>query len=381
LPSLAEIAARHIDAGEVAGLVALVACGDDLHVETAGRLALGGAPVRRDSLFRIASTTKPIAAAAAMVLVEEGAIALDDPIDAVIPELRDRRVLTRMDGPLDRTVESWRPITARDLLTFTYGFGMDPRMFGTGAPWPIVEAADRLALNTLGPPDPDRKPDPDTWIANLGTLPLIAQPGERWLYNTGANVLSVLLARAAGQPFDELLRTRIFEPLGMADTSFWTTEVDRLATAYRRRDGGLVVWDEPSGGWSRPPAFPDGAAGLLSTVDDLLAFARMLLADGVPILSPVSVQDMARDQLTEDQKSHGGLYPGFFEGRSWGYGMAVEDGGAYGWDGGFGTTWRVDPSADLVVIVLTQTLFATPIPPPVHGDIQAAAYAAAGVQR
>jgi CubicO group peptidase (beta-lactamase class C family) len=194
-------------------------------------------------------------------------------------------------------------------------------------------------------------------------------------------VLSVLLARAARQPFDEVLRTRIFDPLGMGDTSFWTTDIDRLATAYRLGDEGLVVWDEPGGAWSRSPVFPDGSAGLLSTVDDLLAFARMLLAGGAPILSPRSVQEMTRDQLNEDQKSHGGLYPRFFEGRSWGYGMAVEDGGAYGWDGGLGTTWRVDRSADLVVIVLTQTLFAAPMPPAVHGEIQAAAYAAVGVLR
>jgi len=363
--------------GDVPGLVALVAHGDEVHVETHGRLSIGGTPVGRDSLFRIASTSKPITAAATIALVEEGLLVLDQPIDKLIPELRDRRVLTRMDGRLDRTVEAWRPITPRDLLTFTFGFGMTVGMFTSDAPWPIVAAADELRLDTIGPPHPDVKPDPDTWIANLGTLPLIAQPGERWLYNTGAQVLSVLLERAAGQPLDEVLRTRIFDPLRMRDTSFWTADTGRLATAYRAGDDGPVVWDQPDGAWSRRPAFRDGAAGLLSSADDLLAFARMLLRGGEPVLSPAAVREITRDQLTGDQKSHGGLGPSFFEGQSWGYCLAVEEGGAYGWDGGLGTTWRVDPTADLVVIVLTQMMFPSPTPPRLHPEIQRAAYAAA----
>ncbi len=363
----------------VPGLVALVAHGEDVHVEAHGRLGIGRPDVARDSLFRIASTSKPITAAATMALVEEGLIDLDTPIDALIPELANRRVLTRMDGPLEKTTEAWRPITARDLLTFTFGFGMAVGMFMAREPWPIVAAAERLDLDTIGPPRPDVKPDPDTWIANLGTLPLIAQPGERWLYNTGATVLSVLLGRAAGRPFEEVLRERILEPLGMRDTSFWTSETDRLATAYRPTADGPAVWDEPTGAWSRRPAFCDGAAGLLSTIDDQLAFARMLLAEGGSVLQPESVRAMTRDQLNDDQKSHGGLGRGFFDGRSWGYCMAVHDSGAYGWDGGFGTTWLVDPIHDLVVIVLTQLMFATSAPPQVHRDLQAAAYAAAGV--
>jgi CubicO group peptidase (beta-lactamase class C family) len=381
LEALAAVAEGHVGDDGVPGLVALFAHGDDVHVVARGRLAFGGQPVRRDSLFRIASTSKPITAAAAMALVDEGLLDLDEPIDALIPELSGRRVLMRMDGPLDRTVEAWRAITARDLLTFTFGFGMTMGMFGSEAPWPIVAAADALKLDTIGPPHPDVKPDPDTWIENLGRLPLLAQPGERWLYNTGATVLCVLLARAAGEPFDELLRTRITEPLGMRDTAFWTAQTHRLATAYRPTDDGPVVWDEPGGAWSRPPAFCDGAAGLLATADDLHAFARMLLSADGRVLSRRSVAEMTRDQLTEDQKSHGGLGPGFFEGRSWGYCVAVEDGGAYGWDGGFGTTWRVDPANDLIVVVLTQVMFASPTPPPVHDVIQAAAYAAAGVPR
>jgi CubicO group peptidase (beta-lactamase class C family) len=371
-------AQQHVGDTRVPGLVALVAQGADLHVEALGNLAVGGSPVARDSIFRIASTTKPITAAATLAVVEEGQIGLDDPVDRFIPELADRRVLRRMDGPLDETVPAVRAITTRDLLTFTFGFGMVVEMFMSPTTWPIVAAAEELRLSTIGPPNPDVQPDPDTWIANLGKLPLLAQPGERWLYNTGASVLGVLLARVTGEPFADVLRTRVFEPLGMSDTGFWTPATGRLATAYRPTADGLVAWDEPDGTWSRPPAFGDGAAGLVSTVDDLLAFARMLVAGGHPVLSAEHARAMTTDQLTAAQKAHGGLGPDFFAGRSWGYGQAVLDSGAYGWDGGFGSSWLVDPNHDLTVIVLTQRMWETSEPPQVHRDIQTAAYAALG---
>jgi CubicO group peptidase (beta-lactamase class C family) len=173
-----------------------------------------------------------------------------------------------------------------------------------------------------------------------------------------------------------VLQTRVFEPLGMHDTGFWTAHTDRLATAYRPTPNGLDAWDEPEGTWSRPPAFADGGAGLLSTVDDMLAFARMLLGGGAPVLSGEHARAMCSDQLTEAQKAHGGLGPDFFKGRSWGFGQAVLDSGAFGWDGGFGSSWLVDPTQELIVIVLTQRMFETSETPQVHRDIQAAAYAA-----
>jgi CubicO group peptidase (beta-lactamase class C family) len=376
LAQLHAAAERHVGDDRIPGLVALVARGDQVHAEVLGRLAIGGAPVTRDSLFRIASTTKPVTAAATLVLADEGLITLDEPVDRLLPELSGRRVLRRMDGPLDDTVPAARPITARDLLTFTFGFGMAVEMFSSPGPWPVVAASEALDLSTIGPPEPAVQPDPDTWIAGLGTLPLLAQPGERWLYNTGASVLGVLIARAAGMPFGEFLRTRVFAPLGMPDTAFFAADTARLATSYRSAPDGLTVWDPPDGAWSRPPAFGDGAAGLVSTADDLLAFARMLLGGGAPVLSAGSVRAMTTDQLTPEQKARGGLGPGFFTGRSWGFGQAVFDDGAYGWDGGLGTSWRVDPAHDLVVIVLTQRMFDTSEPPRVHRDIQAAAYAA-----
>ncbi len=376
LEALRATAERHVGDTLLPGLVVLVAHGPEVHVEALGSLTVGGAPARRDSIFRIASTTKPITAAATLALVGEGHIALDDPIDELIPELADRRVLLRLDGPLADTVPARRSITIRDLLTFTFGFGMVMEMFAAPTPWPVVSAAQALHLSTIGPPNPAEQPDPDTWIASLGSLPLLAQPGERWLYGTGASVLGVLLERAARAPFADVLRTRILDPLGMRDTSFWTDQTARLATAYRTAGDGLEVWDPPDGIWSRAHPFADGAAGLVSTVDDLLAFARMLLAGGAGLVPEWAVREMTSDRLTAEQKAHGGLGETFFQSRSWGYCQAVRADGAYGWDGGFGSTWLVDPVRDLVVIVLTQRLFDTHEAPQAHRDIQAAAYAA-----
>ena len=269
-------------------------------------------------------------------------------------------------------------MTVRGLLTFTFGFGMAPEMFMAPEPWPVVAAATEAGLATIGPPQPDDFVDPDTWIARFGELPLLAQPGERWLYNTGAHVLSVLCARAVGTSYDEVLRTRICEPLGMRDTGFYTEDVERLATAYMPTADGLAVWDSPDGQWSRRPSFHDGAAGLVSTVDDLLAFARMLLRGGSPVLATDQVREMNRDYLTAEQREFGSAFLG---GRGWGLGTSVVlDGpwaGAIGWDGGLGTSFLVHPARDLVVIVLTQRLFEAAQAPAVHTDLQAAALAAA----
>jgi CubicO group peptidase (beta-lactamase class C family) len=376
-------AAAAADVGDetVPGLVALVARGDQVHAEALGSLSTGGPAVQRDSLFRIASTTKPVTGAATLALVREGLLDLDEPVGRLLPELAEPRVLRRMDGPLGDTVPARRPITVRDLLTFTFGFGLTTEMFAAERPWPVVAAADALHLSTIGPPNPAEQPGPDTWIAGLGSLPLLAQPGERWFYNTGASVLGVLLERAAGQPFADVLRTRLFEPLGMRDTGFWTPHTGRLASAFRSAPGGgLEVWDKPDGLWSRPQAFSDGAAGLVSTAGDLLAFSRMLLRGGDPVLPPGLVAEMTRDQLTAAQKAAGGLGPDFFTGVSWGFCTSVVTAGpragVFGWAGGFGTTWLADPGRDLTVVVLTQRMFDGPEPPAVHDALQAAAYEA-----
>jgi CubicO group peptidase (beta-lactamase class C family) len=378
LDRLADVARSHVGPDRVPGLVALVASGADVHAEALGSLSIGGPPVRRDSLFRIASTTKPITGAVTMALVDDGRLELDEPVARLLPELASPRVLRRMDGPLDDTVPAAREIAVRDLLTFTAGFGMHLGMFMAPTPWPIVVAATEAQLATIGPPDPDIAPAADEWIKRLGSLPLMAQPGEKWLYNTGAQVLGVLCQRAAGaSSYAEVLQNYVLEPLGMTQTSFFTDDASRLATAYANTADGLTVWDAPEGKWSRRPAFEDTAAGLVSTADDLLAFARMFLRDGAPVLSRQSVTEMTRDQLTPAQRQG---QEAFLGDRSWGLCQSVvvsgERTGAFGWDGGLGSSFLVDPLRDLIVIVLTQRLWDSPQPPPVHPEIQAAAYAA-----
>jgi CubicO group peptidase (beta-lactamase class C family) len=378
LERFADVAASHVGPDKVPGLVALVCREEQVHVEALGSLSVGGPPVRRDSLFRIASTSKVVTGAAVMALVDEGVVRLDDPAERWLPELANRRVLVRMDGPLSDTVPATRPITVRDLLTFTFGFGMVVEMFMAPKPWPVVQAGTELHLGTFGPPAPGEQPDPDTWIGGLGSLPLLADPGQRWMYNTGASVLGVLAARAAGMPFTDVLSSRIFEPIGMPDTAFWTSDVSRLATAYAPSADGLQVWDPPDGQWSHPPAFGDGAGGLVSTADDLLAFARMFLSAGAPALSKEVVAQMTRDHLTPDQRA--GTADAILHGRSWGLCQSVitegPRAGAFGWDGGLGTSWLVDPVRNLVVVVLTQRLWDTSQPPAVHEELQDAAYAA-----
>jgi CubicO group peptidase (beta-lactamase class C family) len=371
---LGELAAGTL-ADDLPGLVVLAAHGDDVHVETHGTLAVGGAPVARDSLFRIASLTKPVVAAAVGALVADGALTLDEPVERLLPELADRRVLRRPDAALDDTVPAERPISVRDVLTYTCGWGQSMELFTADPPWPIGAAMGAGRLNTMGPPRPDVPPDPDTWLAELAGLPLLAQPGERWLYNTSGQLLGVLAARAAGEPLPDLLRSRVLDPLGMTDTAF-TGDPARLATAY---EAG-AVWDAPDGLWSTPPRFPDGAAGLVSSVDDLLAFSRMLLTGGGAVLDPGFAAAMTTDQLTPDQRASAG---GFLDAdTSWGFGVSVTVGGprtgSFGWAGGLGTSWHVDPVRDLVVVTLTQRLFRSPDDFAPHIAIVDAAEAAPG---
>jgi CubicO group peptidase (beta-lactamase class C family) len=378
LDRLAEVAASHVGPDRVPGLLALAASGHDVHVEVQGELTIGGPAVRRDSLLRIASTTKPITGAVTMALVDEGLLSLDEPVGRLLPELASPRVLRQMDGPLDDTVAAHREITVRDLLTFTFGFGMHVGMFMAATPCPIVAAATETELATVGPPDPKSAPSAEEWIKRLGSLPLMAQPGERWLYNAGAQVLGILCQRASGSStYVDVLRSRLFEPLGMSQTSFFAPDSSRLATAYANTPDGLSVWDPPDGPWARPPAFEDGAAGLVSTIDDLHAFAQMFLRGGGPVLSRESVTQMTRDQLTSAQREG---QEAFLGDRSWGLCQSVivagSRAGAFGWDGGLGSSFLVDPLRDLIVIVLTQRVWDSPQPPAVHTDIQAAAYAA-----
>jgi CubicO group peptidase (beta-lactamase class C family) len=360
--------AARVAKGELPGAVTLLAQGDEVHVDAIGTMAFGGdQPMRRDTVFRIASMTKPILATATMMVVEDGTLTLDEPIDRLLPELANPRVLRRIDGPLDDTVAANRRITVEDLLTFRMGFGLliEPTF---DPPFPIVQAANELQL-VMGAPDPRTPHDPDRWIERFGTLPLMYQPGERWQYNASALVLGVLAARAAGQPLEAFLRTRVFEPLGMKETGFSmpTEQAGRLPNQYMTDfQTGRMELQTLTGPdvWTRPPTFPSGAGGLLSTIDDYLAFARLLLNKGLHrderLLSERSVEMMTTNHLTPEQIAGGGV---LLSGSGWGFGMAVTVApddvspvpGRYGWSGGSGTTWFNDPHRQLVAIALTQT--------------------------
>ncbi|MCU1449230.1 MAG: hypothetical protein JWP02_1400 [Acidimicrobiales bacterium] len=380
LSRLHDVMAGHVERGVTPGLVSLVSRRGDVDVDVIGATAAGGGAMRRDAIFRISSMTKPITAVATMILLEECVVRLDEPVDRLLPELADRRVVRRIDGPVDDTVPANRAITVRDLLTFRMGFGA---YFG---PCPVNEMAAPLQLS-VGPPQPALPPEPDEWMRRLSTLPLMFQPGERWLYHTGADVLGVLIARASGQPLEAFLRDRIFEPLGMRDTAFSVPpgDIDRLGTLYLTdpQTGALTLFDAPDGQWSRPPAFPSGGAGLVSTADDFGAFAQMLLRGGAPLLSRPSVETMTMDHLTPEQKAVSGFSPDDFDASGWGFGVGVVTRrdhpsapvGQYGWDGGMGTIWRNDPSEQMTTILLTNASWTSPRPPDIALDFLTAAYA------
>ncbi|HEY3367914.1 MAG TPA: serine hydrolase domain-containing protein [Symbiobacteriaceae bacterium] len=384
-----DVMAGHVDRGEVPGIVTLVSRRGEVHVDAIGVKAVGGDPIRRDTILRISSMTKPITAAATMILVEECQVRLDEPVDRLLPELAGRRVLKRLDGPLDDTAPASRPISVRDLLTFRMGMGI---VMAPPDTYPIQTAMDEQRLGQ-GPPSPQTPPAPDEWIRRVGELPLMHQPGEKWLYNTGSDVLGVLIARASGQPLETFLRERLFEPLGMKDTGFSVpaASLDRLATSYwtHPETGALALYDEAEGGqWSRPPAFPSGGAGLVSTIDDYLAFGQMLLNKGkhggVRVLSRPSVEAMTTDQLTPGQKAVSGLIPGYFDSHGWGFGVSIvtrrEDVagtvGKFGWDGGLGTSWYSDPREEMVTILMSQSAWTSASPPGVCRDFWTSAYQA-----
>ncbi len=374
--------AGYVERGEVPGVVTLVSCRDETRVGVAGTLAFEDpTPMTRDTIFRISSMSKPFTAAAAMILVDECRVRLDDPVDDLLPELANPRVLTALDAPIEQTRAADRAITLRDLLTFRMGTGLVMAMPDT---YPIQRAMSARDLGQ-GPPNPAGVPEPDEWMRRFGELPLIYQPGERWMYNTGSDVLGVLIARASGQPFDTFLQERIFEPLGMSDTGFWVPEAkqERFATAYLTdfQSGRLDRFDDPrTGQWSHPPAFPSGAGGLVSSVDDCLAFGRMMLRGGAGVLSRRSIGLMTTDHLTAAQKAASGG----FQTHGWGFGLAVvtnpgeiyESVGKFGWDGGLGSSWQVDPTEDLITILMTQAAWVSPVPPRICQDFWTSTYAA-----
>jgi CubicO group peptidase (beta-lactamase class C family) len=384
LERMDQIMAGVVERGDLPGLVALVSRGGQTHVTAVGTREFdGNTPMERDTIFRILSVTKPITAAATMMLIEDGVLRLDDPVDPLLPELANRQVLKRIDGPLDETEPANRPITLRDLLTFRLGYG------AIFTPSPLQEAMTKAGV-APGPVMPELAED--ELMAAYGSLPLAHQPGTQWLYNSGAEILGVLIARATGQSLGEVFQERIFTPLGMKDTAFSVPadKLDRFPAAYwtnfetgkREQIDGIE-----NSRWSRPPVFENGAGGLVSTADDLLSFGEMMLNMGKDgdqrLLSRPSVEVMTTDQLTPEQKAASVFFPGFWDNRGWGFGVSVitrrdaleNSPGRYGWDGGWGTSWYVDPTEGLIGILLTQRVWDATGVPKVYADFWNSAYA------
>ena len=363
-----------VDAGLISGAVTLVwHRGEVLQANGIGyRDVEAKLPMERDTVFRIASMTKPVTVAAALALAEEGKLALTDPVTRWLPEMAQMRVLVDPAGPLDRTVPADRPITVGDLMTHRSGLA-----YSFSVPGPIARAYAMVSL----------RQDQDHWLAEVAALPLVHQPGERLTYSHSTEVLGIILSRVEGKSLQEVLAERIFGPLGMADTGFWVSEDNRgrAATMYRLDEQNGLQHDAMGPIPVREPRFCQGGASLVSTADDYLRFARMLLAggtlDGVRVLSAESVDRMRTDQLTEEQKQQPFLGAPFWIGRGFGLNLSVVadparsgrlfgpgGGGTFSWPGAYGTWWQADPEHDLILIYLIQN----------YPDLTAAAAAVGG---
>ena len=330
--------------GMLPGGAALVARGDGIEIAAAG-------DVQPDSVFRIASITKPITAAALMLLVDDGLVSLADPIARWLPELGRPRVVRTPVSSIDDVVPASRPITVEDVLTFRAGWG-----FGSDFSLPATVAL-LQRLPVFAPCE-----TPDEWLETLAGVPMLRQPGEAWLYNTCSDIQGVLVARIAGLPLPDVLAERIFEPLGMHDTGFHVApeQLDRLPPLH-----GPDGTPPDVRIWSEPPVFPSGAGGLLSTIADWHRFGRMLLAAGGGLLSAGSVRSMTTDHLTPGQRRAAKL---FLEGAGWGFGGSVAADGRYGWVGGTGTTAHVAPATGTIGILMTQMTMPGPTPTQVMRD-------------
>ncbi len=353
-----------VDQGALSGVVTLIwRKGQVAQVNTIGQRDIAaGLPMERDTLFRIASMTKPVTTAAAMMLVEEGRLKLSDPVTKWIPELTGMLVLEDATGGLDRTRPAKRDITVEDLMTHRAGLA-----YGFTSVGPIAHAHEAKLGSPLVNPL-----SPDAWLKALGELPLSYEPGERFHYSHATDVLGFLVARVEGKPLGQVLKARIFDPLGMADTFFWVPpeKRGRLAKLYQAPPEGGPLKDVSLPLTDTPPAFEGGGGGLISTADDYLKFARMLLGrgevDGVRILKPETVDEMARNRLTDVQRGHTFMGMPFWMSQGFGLGlsmvldeqkhewMGAGGEGAFGWPGAFGTWWQADPKNDLILIYLIQ---------------------------
>ena len=376
---------RYVESGRLPGLVTGVSRGGFEQIDAVGTIAFGNSePMRRDTIFRLASMTKPITAVATMILVEECRVRLDDPVDAWLPELADRKVLRTIDSSLEDTVPAKRSITLRDLLTFRAGYG---EVLFQSWNCPMQKALADAQLPLVHWPFSDTA---DEFMKRLGKLPLVHQPGERWLYHMCGEILGVLVARVARQSLGLFFRERIFEPLGMKDTAFFVPEekMNRLPPCYRTdpSTGQVAIHDAAAGGlYAHPPVFEGGGGGLVSTVDDMLAFGRMMLGQNGGrdrILSRPTIELMTMDHLTPEQKAASPFFPSFWDAYGWGLGLAViarrhelgRGPGCFGWDGTFGTSWWIDPVEDIVGVLMSQRVPDTMAMPPIVGDFWTSVY-------
>jgi CubicO group peptidase (beta-lactamase class C family) len=389
LDRMRRVLSGHIERKEIAGLVALVSHHDDVHVETLGTMSIDQpTPMKRDAIFRIASLSKPITAVAAMMLVEDCKLRLDDCIEPWLPELANRRVLRSMTAELDDTVPAHRPLTVRDLLTYRMGFG------GVMAPpdtFPIQKLIREYKIGSDGPPLPAQGPTTEDWVKRLGSLPLMAQPGERWMYHVSHEVLGVLIARVSGRSLGVFLQERLFDPLGMKDTAFHVPpeKRDRLPASYtfNHQTNTLTLYDGVTDtSWGSEPPFESAGGGLVATLDDYFAFCRMMLNKGrhgrQQILARATIDLMTSDQLTPGQRAGAEVFFGGY--RSWGLGMSVDirreeifhTPGRFGWDGGLGTSAYTDPAEGMIGILFTQRMLDSPQLPRAFTDFWTLAYGA-----
>ena len=376
--SIRDLLARYVNAGQLAGAAALIwRNGTVADVAAVGTRDLRtGLPVERDTIFRIASMTKAVTTVAALTMVDEGRLDIDEPITRCAPELAGMRVLRDPEGPLDQTEEASRALTFRDLLTHRSGL-----TYGDFHRGPIRGAcADALGSQI------DNRLTPDEWIERLATLPLIAQPGAGFRYSVSTDLLGFLVARLDGRPLGQVLDRRVFAPLGMRDTGFAVprnTRSRRAGLSGFDEEGRLTTLTAAPGGHAleeRPDdmTFESGGQGLWSTLDDYLAFARALLGDGpdaTRLLRRETLALMTSNQLTMEQRSAARMFgrPIFAEGHGYGMGVAVvlepeqadprrcRGGvGTIGWPGAYGGWWQADPTDGSVLIFLTHNMLELP---------------------
>ena len=364
LAGATSILERVIQTGDLSGAVTVIwRDGEVVQTHACGHANIEQArPMALDTIFRIASMTKPITSVATLMLMEEGKLALNDPIDRWAPEFCDMRVLRDASGPLDEIYPTPRPITVEDLLTHRSGLA-----YGFTSVGPIAGAYEAA----LGPGDAQPRTE-DAWMKALAGIPLAYPPGERFHYSHATDLLGFLVGRIAGMDFRRFLFERIFEPIGMQDTDFYVPRAKRgrLASVYRLNAGAdaLEPVDFPDS--DGPPAIRSGGGGLFSTADDYLRFARMLLnngeADGVRLLRPDTVALMRGNHLSDAQRQFGFMGIPFWAGQGFGLGVSVVTDpvrqawmgggstGAFGWPGAFGTWWQADPVENMVMIYLIQ---------------------------